>query len=56
VIEIDGDSHFTPHGETYDLLRTEDLESLGLRVIRLTNTEVMQQFDAVCGTVLQALG
>jgi very-short-patch-repair endonuclease len=56
VIELDGDSHFTVRGENYDLLRTADLESLGLSVLRFTNAEVMEQFEAVCEAVLRALG
>jgi very-short-patch-repair endonuclease len=43
-------------GENYDLLRTADLESLGLSVLRFTNAEVMEQFEAVCEAVLRALG
>jgi very-short-patch-repair endonuclease len=56
VIELDGDSHFTVRGESYDLLRTAELESLGLSVLRFTNIEVMQDFQAVCEVVLRALG
>jgi very-short-patch-repair endonuclease len=56
VIELDGDSHFTPRGEKYDMLRTVALESLGLNVLRFTNAEVMQDFEAVCQAVLHALG
>ena len=56
VVELDGDSHFTARGENYDLLRTAELESLGLSVLRFTNAEVMQNFDAVCETVLRAPG
>ena len=56
LIELDGDSHFTARGESYDLLRTVALESLGLRVLRFTNAEVMQGFEAVCEAILRALG
>jgi very-short-patch-repair endonuclease len=56
VIELDGDSHFTARGENYDLLRTAELEPLGLSVLRFTNIEVMQNFEAVCEAVLRALG
>jgi very-short-patch-repair endonuclease len=56
VIELDGDSHFTARAENYDLLRTADLESLELSVLRFTNADVMQDFEAVCETVLRALG
>ncbi len=41
--------------ERYDELRTANLQAEGLRVIRFTNTEVMQNFDAVCEQILAAL-
>lgn len=45
VIEIDGDSH----AETaeYDAERTRYLGSLGLRVIRFSNNDVMQNIEGV---------
>ncbi len=51
VIEVDGESHFTPEGEEYDRERTEILSGYGLRVIRFTNQEVMQNFDGVCHAI-----
>jgi very-short-patch-repair endonuclease len=55
VIEIDGDSHFTDRGETYDAKRTAALATLNVRVIRFTNSEVVQQFEGVCSRIEQAL-
>ena len=55
IIEVDGDSHFTDSGERYDERRSIALERHGLRVIRFTNIEVMEQFDGVCGRILDAL-
>jgi very-short-patch-repair endonuclease len=49
VIELDGDSHFTDQGERYDRRRTAFLASDRIRVLRFTNKEVMEQFEAVCG-------
>jgi very-short-patch-repair endonuclease len=45
VIEIDGDSH----AETveYDAVRTKVLESLGLRVVRFTNNEVLGNIEGI---------
>jgi very-short-patch-repair endonuclease len=48
VVEIDGDSHFTTAGEKRDQLRNATLEQKGLRIIRFTNQDVMQRFEAVC--------
>lgn len=48
VIEIDGEHHFSAAGQVYDCERTRVLEGYGLRVIRFTNDEVMNDFEAVC--------
>ena len=55
VIELDGDQHGTPEQLTYDLHRTEVLESIGLSVIRFTNAEVRSSFDAVCDAINRAV-
>jgi very-short-patch-repair endonuclease len=55
VIEVDGDSHFCDEGVARDAVRSESLRGMGLRVIRLSNTDVMQSFEAVCMQVMQAL-
>ncbi|HEY9824370.1 MAG TPA: endonuclease domain-containing protein [Stenomitos sp.] len=48
VIEIDGERHFTDEGQAYDQARTTQLEGYGLRVIRFTNQQVLQDFRSVC--------
>ncbi|MCA0458080.1 MAG: DUF559 domain-containing protein [Chloroflexi bacterium] len=45
VIEVDGSIH--EEQQENDQLRTEFLESLGLRVLRFTNGEVLRYTDAV---------
>jgi len=55
IIEIDGDSHYTKHGEAHDVRRSTKLEGQRLRIIRFTNAEVMQQFEAVCQRIEDAL-
>jgi len=55
VVEVDGDSHFTGPNEQYDQRRTETLALQGIRVIRFTNLEVMQQFEGVCARIEEAL-
>ena len=55
VIEVDGDSHFTNAAERYDADRTAVLELNGIQVLRFTNLEVMQQFEAVCQRIREAL-
>jgi very-short-patch-repair endonuclease len=56
VIELDGDSHYTEKGQDYDNERTAALKLRGIRVLRFANADVLQKFDAVCTTILRALG
>ncbi len=55
VVEVDGESHFTPEGKAKDIERTEMLEGLGLYVLRFTNTEVMTSFEGVCQRISEVL-
>jgi len=54
VIELDGDSHFVGNA-AYDAVRTCQLASLGIRVVRFTNAEVLESFEGVCLKIEQAL-
>jgi len=47
VIEIDGSQHFSDEMTSYDRIRDEHLSSLGLRVLRFTNTEVLTNTEGV---------
>jgi very-short-patch-repair endonuclease len=55
VIEVDGDGHFTPDGLEYDAARTAFLEGLGLRVLRFSNTDVLENLDGVVWRVTEVL-
>jgi very-short-patch-repair endonuclease len=55
VIELDGDSHYTDRAQRYDQTRTATLESQGVRVMRFTNTDVSENFEAVYNAVTAAL-
>jgi len=55
AIELAGDSHYTDQAKTYDAERTSMLETEGIRVLRFTNADVTQNFEAVCAAILQAL-
>ena len=48
VIELDGSQHYEETGPQKDAVRTAYLESLGLAVVRYSNREINQEFDAVC--------
>ncbi len=47
VIEIDGGQHFSDETSQYDKIRDEYMNSLGLRVLRFTNTDVLTHTDGV---------
>ena len=55
MIELDGDSHFTERTQRYDDARTVALGMRGIRVIRFTNLEVSENFEAVCAAIAAAL-
>jgi very-short-patch-repair endonuclease len=55
VIELDGDSHYADAAQRYDEARTAALGHRSVRVIRFSNAEVLQNFEAVCGAILAAL-
>ena len=48
VIELDGSGHYTEEGKQYDIERTAFLEEYGLKVIRVLNSEIINNFRAVC--------
>ena len=48
VIELDGSGHYTEDGKQYDIERTAFLEEYGLKVIRVLNSEIINDFRAVC--------
>ena len=48
VIELDGSGHYTYSQETKDKLRTTEIESVNLCVIRFTNLEIAENFEGVC--------
>ena len=55
IIEVDGDTHFTPEAQSYDTARTDYLRQLGLSVLRFTNLEVFRHLDAVIKQIKQAI-
>jgi very-short-patch-repair endonuclease len=52
VVEIDGDSH--AGRESYDLARDEILASRGLRILRVTNTDVLDDLPRVLNAIARA--
>ncbi|AUC62328.1 protein of unknown function DUF559 [Cyanobacterium sp. HL-69] len=55
IIEIDGEIHQQDNAIIYDKERTAILESYGLKVIRFTNHQVLNNFPQVCNTIQKHL-
>ena len=48
IIELDGGGHYTEKQIKKDKIRTEELEKMNLRVLRICNLDVTQNFEGVC--------
>ena len=51
VVELDGSQHYSPEEIQYDKRRTAYLQAQGLKVLRFSNLDVLQQFKAVCTAI-----
>jgi very-short-patch-repair endonuclease len=51
IIEVDGGYHSEPQQEESDEMRTKRLQSLGFRVIRFTNEEILFHIEDVIKTI-----
>ena len=51
VIEVEGSQHFSEEITEYDRIRDEYMSSLGLRVVRFTNTEVLAHIEGVVESI-----
>jgi very-short-patch-repair endonuclease len=56
VIEVDGGQHFNPLHAEADRERSEWLESRGLRVLRFTNREVLNEMESLLERILVEIG
>ena len=48
VIELDGSQHYEDEGLVNDEKRTEYLEQYGIKVLRMSNLDVLKNFEGVC--------
>ena len=55
VVEVDGSQHQDNIHAQNDAHRDESLKGQGLRVLRFTNLQVLQDLDSVVGVVAEAL-
>ncbi len=56
IIEVDGSVHNQPDQQAYDAYRQAALEAFGFRILRFTNSDVLQSLDAVAEIIARALG
>ena len=55
VIEIDGDTHDSESRQASDTFRTTYLETLGFRVLRFWNHQMVEELDESMGVILNEL-
>ena len=55
AIEIDGGQHFTSEGKQHDSRREQLFVSLGIRTIRFTNLDILNQLVAVLEKIISEL-
>ena len=55
VIELDGSQHYTDDGKAYDAERTSILEKYGLSIMRFSNNDIDNKFQAVCNMIDQKI-
>jgi very-short-patch-repair endonuclease len=56
IVEVDGESHVGAEQEAKDRFRQQFLESLGYRVFRVTNDDVVLSLESVLRGIAQAAG
>ena len=48
VIELDGSQHYKGEDRKYDEIRTGYIEKRGLKVIRIPNNQIRNNFEGIC--------
>ncbi len=52
VIELDGSQHYEDEHKKADTERDEYFSDLGIKVLRYSNTDVLNNFEGVCNDIL----
>jgi very-short-patch-repair endonuclease len=55
AIEIDGSIHLEKEVSEYDVGRTHDIEKFGIKILRFTNDEVLNDINAVINKTLDVI-
>ena len=55
AIELDGGQHFEPERKQYDIIRTQELNALGIVVLRFTNTDIDKHLNRTIEQIVTVL-
>ena len=55
IIEVDGSQHYEEEGIEKDKIRDEYFESLGLKVLRFTNLDVLKNINGVLEKIYEKI-
>ena len=55
AIEVDGDSHFEEGAEEYDKRRQKYIEKIGIKFLRITNTDVYENLNGVMQIIFEKI-
>ena len=55
IVELDGSQHGAENNREYDLRRTSFMSTHGYRVLRFTNHDLLQDCEAVLGSIVRAV-
>jgi very-short-patch-repair endonuclease len=55
VIEVDGGQHYSPEGKQKDMVRDSYMNRLGLRVLRFSDREILENLDVVMEMIWRSL-
>jgi very-short-patch-repair endonuclease len=55
VVEVDGESHFSPEAHERDRVRDAELLAQGYATLRISNADVLLKLDEVCTRILDAV-
>ena len=48
IVELDGDQHGEVEKRQYEAIRTAELERMGIKILRFSNSEVNNAFAVIC--------
>jgi very-short-patch-repair endonuclease len=55
VVELDGGQHYSSEGLEYDKVRSEFMQNVGIKTLRFTNSEVIEDLEKILNVIAQEL-